>query len=56
MSDDSEIPELWIVPWISRRARPVGVRRREGRGLMRTVDERGDVRCAGGYSGIDGIV
>ena len=41
---------VWIVPWISRRERPDGVRRRVGRGLVCCV-------CVadGRWSGIDGM-
>lgn len=43
MSDDNEmLPELWIVPWISTRARPRGVCRREGSGFVGVVVEAGD--------------
>lgn len=47
-SDCSE--GVWIVPWISRRERPDGVRRRVGRGLVCCV-------CVvdGRWSGIDGM-
>ena len=41
----------WIVPCISRRARPEGVWRRGGRGFSGGEDEEGFT-----YSGIEGIV
>ena len=49
---DKEIPLLWIVPWISSRARPLGVCRRVGSGFVLFVGFVNDVGvfgvCEGG--------